>query len=325
MQRFSFIIGRLIKGVFVILAIGMIAFFVIRLVPGDPVAVIAGQSGSVDAEFMESLRRELGLDQPLLVQLGIFMKGLIQGDLGQSYRQGAPVTQIILDRLPATLLLTLSASAISIVLGVMAGALAARRRGTWADTAISTLALIFYATPLFWMGLMAILLFSLVLGWFPPFGMVSADKRYEGLRYGLDVAHHLVMPMMVLGLFYMAVYARLTRASMLEVAEMDFVRTARAKGMTESYITRRHILRNALLPVITFAGIQAGHLIGGTVLVETVFGWPGIGRLAFDSLLQRDYPVLLGIFIVTSAMVVIFNIITDIIYTLVDPRIEVNQ
>lgn len=325
MQRFSFLVGRLIKGIFVILSIGVIAFFIIRLVPGDPVAVIAGQSGSVDAEYMEALREKLGLDQPILVQLGIFMKGLVQGDLGQSYRQGAPVTQIILERLPATLLLTLSASAMSIVLGVMAGALAARRRGTWADSAISTLALVFYATPLFWMGLMAILLFSLVLGWFPAFGMVSSDMRYEGLRYVLDVLHHLVMPMTILGLFYMAVYARLTRASMLEVSEMDFVRTARAKGMTEAYITRRHILRNALLPVITFAGIQAGHLIGGTVLVETVFGWPGIGRLAFDSLLQRDYPVLLGIFIITSVMVVIFNIITDILYTLVDPRIEVNQ
>jgi peptide/nickel transport system permease protein len=155
--------------------------------------------------------------------------------------------------------------------------------------------------------------------------MVSADQRYEGIRYVLDVLHHLVMPMTILGLFYMAVYARLTRASMLEVADMDFVRTARAKGMTEAYITRRHILRNALLPVITFAGIQAGHLIGGTVLIETVFGWPGIGRLAFDSLLQRDYPVLLGIFIITSGMVVIFNILTDIIYKLVDPRIEVAQ
>jgi peptide/nickel transport system permease protein len=325
MQYFSFIFGRLFKGVLVILAIGVLAFFMIRLVPGDPVAVIAGKSGSVDAEYMEMLRNRLGLDQPILVQLGIFIKGLAQGDLGQSYRQGAPVTEIILERLPATLLLTLSASAISIVLGVMAGALAARRRGTWADTTISTLALIFYATPLFWMGLMAILLFSLTLGWFPAFGMVSADQRYEGIRYVLDVLHHLVMPMTILGLFYMAVYARLTRASMLEVADMDFVRTARAKGMTEAYITRRHILRNALLPVITFAGIQAGHLIGGTVLIETVFGWPGIGRLAFDSLLQRDYPVLLGIFIITSGMVVIFNILTDIIYKLIDPRIEVAQ
>lgn len=325
MQRLSFIAGRLIKGVFVILAIGVLAFFVIRLVPGDPVAVLAGKSGSVDAEYMEALRQRLGLDQPLIVQLGHFLTGLVQGDLGQSYRQGLPVSEIIASRLPATLLLTLSAAVISIVLGVIAGSLAARRRGSWADSLISTLALIFYATPLFWMGLMAILLFSLVLGWFPAFGMVSADKSYTGLAHVLDVLHHLVMPMMILGLFYMAVYARLTRASMLEVSEMDFVRTARAKGMSEAYITRRHILRNALLPVITFAGIQAGHLIGGTVLVETVFGWPGIGRLAFDSLLQRDYPVLLGIFLTTSVMVVFFNILTDILYTFVDPRIEVGQ
>lgn len=325
MQRLSFIAGRLIKGVFVILAIGVLAFFVIRLVPGDPVAVLAGKSGSVDAEYMETLRKRLGLDQPLIVQLGHFLTGLVQGDLGQSYRQGLPVSEIIFSRLPATLLLTLSAAVISIVLGVIAGSLAARRRGSWADSLISTLALIFYATPLFWMGLMAILLFSLVLGWFPAFGMVSSDQSYTGIAHVLDVLHHLVMPMMILGLFYMAVYARLTRASMLEVSEMDFVRTARAKGMSEAYITRRHILRNALLPVITFAGIQAGHLIGGTVLVETVFGWPGIGRLAFDSLLQRDYPVLLGIFLTTSVMVVFFNILTDILYTFVDPRIEVGQ
>ena len=321
MQRLTFILSRLVKGVFVILAIGVLAFFVIRLVPGDPVAVLAGSSGSVDAEYMEALRQRLGLDQPVIVQLG----DLLRIDLGMSYRQDLPVSDIIFARLPATLLLTLSAAVISIILGVIAGSLAARRRGSWADSLISTLALVFYATPLFWMGLMAILLFSLVLGWFPAFGMVSADKNYTGFAHILDVLHHLVLPMMILGLFYMAVYARLTRASMLEVSEMDFVRTARAKGMTEAYITRRHILRNALLPVITFAGIQAGHLIGGTVLVETVFGWPGIGRLAFDSLLQRDYPVLLGIFLITSAMVVFFNILTDILYSFVDPRIEVGQ
>lgn len=323
MQRLSFIAGRLIKGIFVILTIGVLAFFLIRLVPGDPVSVLAGTTGSMDPTYMEELRTQLGLDRPVIVQLGLFLGNLLQGDLGMSYRQGLPVTDIILNRLPATLLLTVSAAIISIVLGVTAGALAARRRGTWADTAISTLALVFYATPLFWMGLMAILLFSLTLGWFPAFGMVSADMNYQGFRKALDILHHLFLPMMILGLFYMAVYARLTRASMLEVEGMDFVRTARAKGLDEAYITRRHILRNALLPVITFAGIQAGHLIGGTVLVETVFGWPGIGRLAFDTLLQRDYPVLLGIFLVTSAMVVLFNLLTDILYTLVDPRIEV--
>lgn len=324
MDRLSFILRRLAKGALIVLAIAIMNFFIVRMAPGDPVSVLAGQSGAMDQAYMDELRQRFGLDQPLMVQLGVYLQNLFQGDLGTSYRQGRPVLNVILERLPATLLLTVSAAIVSVVLGVMAGAMAARRRGTWWDTAISSLAMLFYATPLFWVGLMAILLFSLVLGWFPAFGMVSPEMEYTGLMHVLDVLHHLVLPMTVLGLFYMAVYARLTRASMLEVAEMDFVRTARAKGLPEGYITRRHVLRNALLPVITFVGIQAGHLIGGTVLVETVFGWPGIGRLAFDSLLQRDYSVLLGIFLITSVMVVIMNIVTDVVYTFVDPRIEVS-
>lgn len=325
MDRLNFLGGRIFKGVLIVLAIAILNFFIVRLAPGDPVSVLAGQSGAMDQGYMDELRKRFGLDQPLFVQLWMYLQALFQGDLGTSYRQGRAVLSVIMERLPATLLLTVSAGVISAVLGVVAGSLAARRRGTWWDTLIGSLALLFYATPLFWMGLMAILLFSLVLGWFPAFGMVSPDKEYDGVMHVLDVLHHLVLPLAILGLFYMAVYARLTRASMLEVSEMDFVRTARAKGLPEGQITRRHILRNALLPVITFAGIQAGHLIGGTVLVETVFGWPGIGRLAFDSLLQRDYSVLLGIFLITSIMVVIANIITDVVYTFVDPRIEVRQ
>ena len=325
MARLGFILQRLVKGVFIVLVIAIINFILLRLAPGDPVAVMAGQSGAMDPEVMAELRERFGLDQPMVVQLLRYLETLARGDLGVSYRQGIPVLELVGERLPATLLLTISAAILSITLGIVAGTLAARFRGTWADAAISALALLFYATPLFWIGLMAILLFSLQLGWFPAFGMTTADARYTGLAHVLDVAHHLVLPMSVLGLFYMAVYARLTRASVIEVSELDFVRTARAKGLSEARITRQHILRNALLPVITFAGIQAGHLIGGTVLVETVFGWPGIGRLAFDSLLQRDYSVLLGIFLITSALVVVFNLITDIVYTMVDPRIEVSQ
>ena len=325
MSRLGFIAGRLVKGVFIVLVIAVINFILLRLAPGDPVAVFAGQAGAMDPEIMAELRQRLGLDQPMAVQLLRYLQALAQGDLGLSYRQGIPVVILVSERLTATLLLTVSAAILSITLGIIAGTLAARWRGTWADAAISALALLFYATPLFWIGLMAILLFSLELGWFPAFGMMTAGSRYTGLDHVLDVLHHLVLPMTVLGLFFMAVYARLTRASVIEVSELDFVRTARAKGLTEGQITRRHILRNALLPVITFAGIQAGHLIGGTVLVETVFGWPGIGRLAFDSLLQRDYSVLLGIFLITSALVVVFNLITDIVYTIVDPRIEVSQ
>ncbi len=200
------------------------------------------------------------------------------------------------------------------------GAIAAMNAGRSLDFIISVVSLVFYATPLFWIGLMSILLFSVYLGWLPAFGMMTVGAGYTGWDHVLDVARHLVLPATTLGLFYMAVYARMTRASMLEVRDMDFVRTARAKGLKSGPIVRRHILRNAILPIITLAGIQAGQLVGGAILTETVFGWPGIGRLAFDALLQRDYQVLLGVFLITSVMVVIFNIITDLIYRVVDPR-----
>ena len=187
------------------------------------------------------------------------------------------------------------------------------------------LALTCYATPLFWTGLMLVLLFSVVLDWLPAFGMSSVGANLTGFASVLDVGRHLILPALTLGLFYLAIYARLTRASMLEVADQDFVKTARAKGVPEGRILRAHVLRNALLPVITFAGIQAGQLIGGSILVETVFAWPGIGRLAFDALLARDYNLLLGVFVCTSTMVVAFNIVTDLLYAAIDPRIEVAQ
>ena len=206
---------------------------------------------------------------------------------------------------------------------MLLGALAAQRVGRWADSAITVLALGFYATPIFWVGLMLVLVFSVWLDWLPSFGMNTVGADYTGWAAVADTARYLVLPALTLGLFYMAVYARLTRASMLEVASQDFVRTARAKGVPEGRILRRHILRNALLPVITFAGIQAGQLIGGSILVETVFAWPGIGRLAFDALLARDYQLLLGVFLCTSVLMVVFNLVTDVVYAWVDPRVQV--
>jgi peptide/nickel transport system permease protein len=325
MGRFEYITRRLIQGVVVVLAIVVLNFFLIRMAPGDPAAVMAGEAGAGDEQFIAQLREEFRLDEPLPVQLYIYMSGVVRGDLGYSYRQKQNVGTLIMGRLPATLLLMATAFFIAIGLGVLLGTLAATRVGKWTDSVITVVALVFYATPLFWVGLMAILLFSVYLGWLPAFGMTSVGARYTGLAHVLDVAHHLILPAFTLGLFYMAVYARLTRASMLEVADMDFVRTARAKGLPRNRVTRAHILRNALMPVITFAGIQAGQLVGGAILTETVFAWPGIGRLAFDALLQRDYNLLLGIFFISSVMVVAFNLITDLIYTFVDPRIEVGR
>ncbi|OJW28949.1 MAG: ABC transporter permease, partial [Rhodospirillales bacterium 69-11] len=290
--------------------------------PGDPASVIAGQSGAADPQMLAQLRAQFGLDKPLTTQLAIYVGHVLQGDLGTSFRQGRPVLGLILERLPATLLLTGTAFVFAIAAGITLGALAAQRVGRVADSLITILALGFYATPLFWVGLMLVLVFSVWLNWLPSFGMQTVGADLHGWAAVVDIAQYLVLPALTLGLFYMAVYARLTRASMLEVASQDFVRTARAKGVPEGRILRRHILRNALLPVITFAGIQAGQLIGGSILVETVFAWPGIGRLAFDALLARDYQVLLGVFLVTSILVVLFNLLTDLLYAVIDPRVQ---
>jgi peptide/nickel transport system permease protein len=318
-----FAAGRLVKGVLVLFAIAVLNFFLIRAAPGDPAQVLAGEGGAADALLLEQLRERFGLDRPLLEQLWIYLKGYATFDLGFSYRQQQPVLTLILDRLPATLILTGTAFVISLLLGVVLGALAARRAGRWSDSLITTIALVFYATPLFWIALMGQIVFSLKLGWVPNVGYETIGANYTGLARAADIAQHLALPALSLGLFFTALYARMMRASMLEVSGADFVKTARAKGLPPSVITRRHIARNAILPVVTLAGLQAGQLVGGAVLTETVFAWPGIGRLMFDALVQRDYSVLLGVFFISSAMVVIFNLITDVIYRIADPRIEV--
>jgi peptide/nickel transport system permease protein len=321
-NKLVFIGKRLAQAVIVLLLIVVLNFFLIRAAPGDPAQVMAGEAGAGDETYVEQLREKFGLDRPLHEQLFRYVSGIVTLDMGYSYRQEQPVAKLIFERLPATLLLTGAAFIVSILLGVLLGALAAARVGRWADSLITVVALIFYATPLFWIALMAVLLFSVQLGWLPGFGMETVGAGLHGLARLLDIAKHLILPSLTLGLFFMAIYARLTRASMLEVVNLDFVKTAKAKGVHPGRIWRVHVLRNAILPVVTLAGIQAGQLVGGAVLTETVFAWPGIGRLMFDALLQRDYNLLLGVFFISSAMVILFNLITDFVYTLVDPRIE---
>ena len=322
MNLLQFLSGRLVKGILVLFAIAALNFFLIRAAPGDPAQVLAGEAGAADAQLLEQLRARFGLDQPLMTQLWIYLKGYATLDLGFSYRQQRPVLDLIMDRLPATLLLTGAAFIVSLVLGTVMGAIAARRAGQWSDSLITTLALIFYATPLFWVALMSQIAFSLKLGWLPNVGYETIGANYTGVARALDIGRHLVLPALTLGLFFTALYARMMRASMLEVAGADFVKTARAKGLKPHIVSRRHVARNAILPVVTLAGLQAGQLVGGAVLTETVFAWPGIGRLMFDALVQRDYSVLLGVFFVSSAMVVGFNMLTDLVYRLADPRIE---
>ena len=322
MKTLQFILIRLGKAVLVVLGVAVLNFILIKMAPGDPAAVMAGEAGAGDAQFIAQLREQFGLDKPFLTQLWIYISSVMQGDLGYSYRNGVSVAQLIADRFPATLLLTGCAFVFSLLVGITAGVVAAWKRGKLADSAVMAGALLFYATPLFWIALMSVLLFSIQLGWFPAFGMETLGAGYTGWARAWDIARHLVLPVVTLGLFSSAVYARLTRASMLEVMSLDFVKTARAKGVPQGRIIRRHVLRNAILPVFTFASMQAGQLVGGAVLTETVFAWPGIGRLMFDALLQRDYPVLLGVFLVTAAFVVLINLVADLLYRFVDPRIE---
>lgn len=322
MDRLIFLARRCIKAVLVILCVIAINFALIRAAPGDPATILAGEAGAVDAGFVERIRQDYGLDKPVPVQLLTYMKQLLTFDLGESYREHRPVNEIVLEKLPATLLLTLSAFVFSVIVGVSLGIAAARRAGSLLDTLITAGSLVFFAMPLFWIGLLAIVVFSMKLGWLPPYGMSTVGAEFTAWETMLDVAKHLVMPAVTLGLFYVAIYTRVTRAAALEVMDQDFVKTARAKGVPEGRVWRRHILRNSVLPVITFISLQAGHILGGSVLIETVFAWPGIGRLAFDALFQRDYNLLLAVFFVSSVMVVLFNLIADFLYSLADPRIE---
>jgi peptide/nickel transport system permease protein len=317
-----FLARRVAQAVPTVLVIIVVNFLVLHLTPGDVVDVLAGEAGAATPEYVAMLRQRFGLDQPLWSQLLHYVLGVARLDLGFSFRHNTSVVRLALDRLPATLLLMGVSIGLAVALGVALGVTAARRVNRPADGVIAILALLSYATPTFWIGLMFIVLFSVKLGWLPTGGMMTVGVPMGPLARAVDVLHHLVLPALSLALFYAAIYTRLMRAAMLEVAGQDYVRTARAKGIPESRVTVRHVLRNALLPLVTMVGVQVGSLLGGSVLVETVFGWPGLGRLAFEAVQQRDYNLLLGILFLSSLLVIAVNIAVDLLYAALDPRIE---
>ncbi|MEQ8344174.1 MAG: ABC transporter permease [Sneathiellaceae bacterium] len=321
-RAFRIVRRRVLQMIPVILGIVVFNFLLLHLAPGDAVDVIAGEAGAGDAGYMARLRQQYGLDQPLPLQLVRYLWNVVQLDLGQSFRQNQPVLDLILARLPATLLLMGTAMVMSILFGVVLGVIAAWRVRSLADTVISIIALLSYATPTFWIGLMFILFFSVTLGWLPTSGMQTIGTSQTGLQAAIDVGRHLLLPAITLALFYMAIYTRLMRASMLEIYGQDYVRTAQAKGLSDGRVAFKHVLRNAMLPVVTMIGLQVGALLGGSVLVETVFGWPGLGRLAYNAVFQRDFNLLLGILLLSSVMVVVANLLVDLLYAALDPRIE---
>jgi peptide/nickel transport system permease protein len=319
----SFLLRRLFYGILLMLGVVVLNFLLIRLAPGDPATVIAGEMGGATQEMLESIREDYGLNKPLMTQLWIYVSGVATGDMGQSFFFNQSVTSLIAARVGPTILLVLTAQFLSILLGVFMGVIASRKPNGILSGFVSVFATIGYAVPVFWTGIMLIIVFASVIPIFPVEGMQSVKLRNASyFTQAVDIAHHLVLPAFTLAIIYLAQYARLSRASMLEVLGSDYIRTARAKGASEGSVLFKHALRNAALPILTVAGLQFGNLISGALLVETVFNWPGMGRLAFDSILRRDYPTILGVLFFASAMVVIANLITDLSYRWADPRLR---
>lgn len=306
-----------------VIGITILNFLLFQLVPGDAVDVIAAESGGASAEALAQLRTHFGLDVPVFEQLWHYLNNLVHFNLGVSPRHNMPVTALIGSRVGNTLALMVSALSLALLVGILLGAVMATQAGKWPDRLLSVLSLVLYSTPSFWLGLMMIVLFAVQLGWFPTGGSGTIGGSLSGWAYITDLLRHLTLPALAMAGFFLAIFSRLTRSSMLEVSRQDYIRTARAKGLGPAAVTFRHILRNALIPVTTVAGMHFGTLLGGAVVIEVVFSWPGLGRLALESVLARDYAVLMGILFFSSLMVIIANMLVDLLQAWLDPRIQV--
>jgi peptide/nickel transport system permease protein len=323
----SFIARRLLGSIPLVLGIATIIFFVVNLAPGDPAALYFQQG--VSPEVLEQIRRNFGLDQPIHVRYWRWMVAFLTGDFGYSYAHARPVLDIILETLGPTLILAGSTLVLIFVIGVVVGVLQAVRQHRPLDRILSVVSLFFYSMPSFWLGLMLMLLFSLKAhewGWpiaLPPTGMTSVD--HEFMNFGeqlIDRLRHLILPVLTLSLVMAAGIARFTRGQMLEVVRQDFIRTARAKGLPERQVVLKHALRNSLLPVITLLGLYLPLLFSGSVFVEVIFSWPGMGRVIFESIFQRDYPLVMATSFIFALVVVLGSLIADVLYAVADPRIR---
>jgi len=305
-----------------VIGILILNFILLQLTPGDVVDVMAGESGGASAASMAALREQFGLTGSLAERLLAYLGNLARFDLGVSPRYQAAVATLIWERLPNTLFLVVSGLALAIIVGVAIGAVMAAWAGRLPDRVLTIINLLLYSTPGFWVGLMLILLFSVKLGWLPANGFATIGVELHGVDWLLDRLQYAVLPVLTLSTFFIAVYGRLTRAAMLEVRQQDFVRTARAKGIAPTRVVTRHVLRNALMPITTVAGVHFAALVGGAAVTETVFGWPGLGRLALDAVMTRDFNLLLGILLLSSLAVVVVNVLVDVLQLWLDPRIQ---
>lgn len=312
---------RLLQSVPLLVGVVVINFLLINLAPGDPITVLVGDYPAPE-EYVRQVREEFGLDQPLLTRLGSYLGQLARGNLGYSFANRQPVAELIAQRAVPTVLLMLTALSFATLAGVALGLIAARGRGGAADTLAQFGSLGGYSMPEFWLGQILILIFAVALGWLPSQGMRSARSTAVGLDAALETARYLILPALALSVRYVALISRMTRASLLNVLDSDFVLAARAKGISERRVLWAHAMRNAAAPVVTVIGYNLGFVLAGSALIETVFGWPGVGRLLFDSILRRDYPVMMAVLLMVSVTVVLANLATDVIQALIDPRIR---
>jgi peptide/nickel transport system permease protein len=298
---------RLVQSVLILLGVSLVTFFLLYILPADPVRQIAGRSAT--AQTVENIRVQLGLDQPFAVQYWRYLSGLVQGDLGRSYLQRSEVSELIAARLPATLLLLVGAIVCELVIGLTMGIVAALRRGSRIDTGLMLTSFVAVSAPQFVVGLLLLYIFAVRLGWFPIGG------------YGTFA--HVVLPSLTLGILGSGWYARMMRSSMIEVLRQDYIRTARAKGLARRQIILRHALPNAILPIVAMIGIDIGIFMGGIVVVESVFGWPGIGQLAWQAIQRVDIPIIMGVTLVSACAIVLGNLLADLVTPFIDPRIRI--
>lgn len=310
-----YIVGRLLQGLILLFIVSLVTFLLIHAAPGGPAVLVSPEIGK---EQMEQMRANLGLDQPIHVQYLRWLDNTLHGELGKSLSQGLPVLELVLQRLPATLTLSFSALAVAVVVAIPLGIVSAVGRRTFLDNLSTVVGLFGLSVPTFWMGTLLIIVFAVQFRLLPSGGMYTLGSQFSVM----DRIRYLAMPTLVLSLFSMAQLARYTRSAVATVLAEDYVRTARSKGLAETLVLSRHVLRNAIIPVVTVVGLMLPHLVGGAAVVETVFAWPGMGRLAVEAAYQRDYPLMMGITLFVSGAVILSNLFVDILYTMLDPRVK---
>lgn len=317
----KYVFKRILSAFFIVFIVLLINFIIIKLAPGDPITILAGLDNP-SPEMIETLTKKYGLDQPLHIQFIRYITNLIRGDLGDSYLYDQPVIELIAERIGASLLLSLTSAFLAVIIGTAIGLYAAKNIGSVLDKIFSAIAYLFNAMPSFWLGLMGILIFASTFKILPTSGMTDLRAGYTGLAYYLDILKHLVLPACTLAAVQIPIYFRISKTSVLQVKQEDFITTFRVTGMSEGKIFKKYVLKNAILPIITVFGINLAYVVAGSTLIEIVFGWPGIGSLMYKSIMQRDYNVLMGVYLCIAISVAFTMIVVDLIYAWLDPRIR---